>query len=157
MTEHWRPSSYFKAALLLGGATHIRPLVPKAPTDAIPRGAAILGHGRGSALVLANARERFGERCAQAARHGQLIRPPGGCVEVGHYESTDGEVRLRHGGALTLSRWLGHPVSRSDLEARDNRTDRRHPSDDCSTRAVLPRPPESTPVWGCREADACCI
>lgn len=97
-------------------------LVPREPTDAMPRGAAILGHGRGSALVLANARERFGERCAQAARHGKLIRLPGGCVEVGHYESTDGEVRLRHGGALTLSRWLEHPVSRGDLEARDNRT-----------------------------------
>ena len=101
-------------------------VVPKAPTDAIPRGAAILEHGRGSALVFGGtSRERFGERCAQAVRHGQLIRLPGGCVEVGHYEATDGEIRLRYGGALVLARWLGHPVSRGDLEARDNRADRR--------------------------------
>lgn len=53
-------------------------VVPKAPTDAIPRGAAILKHGRGSALVFGGtSRERFGERCAQAVRRGQLIRLPG--------------------------------------------------------------------------------
>jgi hypothetical protein len=101
-------------------------LVPKEPTDAIPRGAAILEHGRGSALVLANVNEPFGERCAQAARHGRLMPVPDGCIAVGHYESTDGELRLQHGGAHALARWLGHPVSRGDLEARDNRTTRRH-------------------------------
>jgi len=50
----------------------------------------------GSALVLARINEPFGERCAQAVRHGRRMPLPDGCIEVGHYESIHGEIRLRH-------------------------------------------------------------
>ncbi len=102
-----------------------RVLVPEQPTDAIPRGAAMLEHDCRSALVLMSG-EPFGERCAQAERHGRRVAIPEGCIEVGHYDSIDGELRLQLRGAEALGRWLGHPVSRGDLEARDNRTVRRH-------------------------------
>ena len=109
-----------------------RVLVPKEPTDAIPRGAAILEHGCGSALVLGNVNEPFGERCAQAARHGRLMPVPDGCIEVGHYESTDGELRLQHRGAHPLAGWLGHRRPRSPRQP--------HHAPPQSPTVVLPGP-----------------
>jgi hypothetical protein len=70
-------------------------------------------------------REPFGERCAQAIQHGRRVALPDGCVEVGYYDSLDGELRAHRHGITALARWLGHPVSRGDLEARDNRSERR--------------------------------
>jgi hypothetical protein len=49
---------------------------------------------------------------------------PAGCIEIGAYEATDDELRCRNVAALEA--WLGRRVSRSDLEALDNRTTRRH-------------------------------
>lgn len=101
-----------------------RVVVPAQPTETVPAGAALLAHGRGTALMQASD-ESFGECCAKAARHGTLVKIPGGANEIGTYDETYGELRLRQGGADRLAIWLGHPISRGDLEARENRTVRR--------------------------------
>jgi hypothetical protein len=44
---------------------------------------------------------------------------------IGVYDAADGELHLRHGAAALLARWIGRPVSRGDVAAGDNRTDRR--------------------------------
>jgi hypothetical protein len=101
--------------------------VPKYDTHAIPRGAAVLAAGRDAILVFHDGREPFGERCAKAAK--SRFSPIGDrreYIDVGSFETIDGELRLQHHGVASLSRWLGHPVGRSDLVARDNRDDRRH-------------------------------
>lgn len=105
-----------------------RVLVPAEPSDAISRGAAVIewrragsaAHGR----VYAD-RAQYGELCAQAIRQGQLVKLPADCEEVGLYDDLDGELRAHHRGLAALERWLGRRVSRSDLEARDNRSARR--------------------------------
>jgi hypothetical protein len=102
-----------------------RVLIPEHATEAIPRGAALIEYNRRSALVITNRREPFGERCAEAIQHGRRVALPDGCVEVGYYDSIDGELRAHHHGLAALTAWLGHPVSRSDLQARDNRDERR--------------------------------
>jgi hypothetical protein len=106
-----------------------RVLVPAEPTDATPRGAAVLeysGRGRGAAYGRVYAgRGQFGELCAQAARRGRLVALPDGCTEVGFYDEVDGELRAHYGGIVLLEQWLGRRVSHGDLEARDNRAARR--------------------------------
>lgn len=103
-------------------------LVPEEPSDGVPCGAAVLAYGRDhrAALVYHDPREPFGERCARASRQPRPIIVPGASVEVGQYDSIDGEVRLNHHGVHSLGRWIGGRVSRGDLVARENRTDRRH-------------------------------
>jgi hypothetical protein len=107
-----------------------RVLAPAEPSDAIPRGAAVLEHRRcaqGAAYARVYAgRDRFGELCAQAAQRGRLVALPEDCAEIGYYDAIDGELHLQRHQVATLAGWLGHPVSRNDLEARDNRTVRRH-------------------------------
>lgn len=106
-----------------------RVLVPAEPSDAIPRGAAVLEYrrgARGSAYGRMYAgRDQYGELCAQAARHGRLVALPDGCTEVGYYDETDGELRAHNRGLAALERWLGRRVHRDDLEARENRSARR--------------------------------
>jgi hypothetical protein len=102
-----------------------RVLIPPQATEAIPRGAALLEDGPGRALVCASSAP-LGERCAQAIQQRRHVAlPQEGCVEVGYYDSLDGELRAHRHGLEALARWLEHPVSRSDLEARDNRNARR--------------------------------
>jgi hypothetical protein len=95
-----------------------RVLAPKEPTQEIPRGAALLevAHGRGQVCA---GRQQFGELCAKAARQGGHVAIPAGCVEIGAYEATDGELRARNVAALEA--WLGRRVSRRDLEPLENR------------------------------------
>jgi len=102
-----------------------RVLVPEEPTDEILRGAALLEVRGGRGLVFYARSEGFAELCARAARDGRLVPLPEGCAEVGVYEEQDGELRLNHRNTQLLERWVGHRVSRSDLEARDNRSSRR--------------------------------
>jgi hypothetical protein len=106
-----------------------RVLVPADPSEAIPRGAAVLedsrrAHARTHGRVYAG-RDQYGELCAQAAQHGRLVALPEGCAEVGYYDAIDGELRAHRSGLAALERWLGRRVHRGDLEARDNRTTRR--------------------------------
>lgn len=101
-----------------------RVLLPSEASEAVPRGAALLEVRRGVGLVF-NSRESFAERCAQALLEGRRVAIPAGCVEVGYYDAADGELRGHHQGILALERWLGRRVSRGDLEARENRTERR--------------------------------
>jgi hypothetical protein len=70
-------------------------------------------------------REPFGERCARAVVSGALVSLPDEVKAIGVYDATDGELHLRHGAASLLARWIGRPVSRGDIAAGDNRTDRR--------------------------------
>jgi hypothetical protein len=86
-----------------------RVLVPKEPSAAIPRGAALLQASRGKPGHLFNGPGQFGELCAKATRRGRPLAIPEGCVEVAE-----------------LERWLGRRISRADLEALDNRATRRH-------------------------------
>ncbi|MGD1059114.1 MAG: hypothetical protein ABR992_17060 [Solirubrobacteraceae bacterium] len=106
-----------------------RVLVPAEPSDAIPRGAAVLECRRGAhraayGRVYAG-RDQFGELCAQTVRRGRLVALPDGCAEVGFYDEVDGELCAHNRGIGVLERWLGRRVSRSDLQARDNRSTRR--------------------------------
>jgi hypothetical protein len=100
-----------------------RVLVPKEPTQEIPRGAALLETARGRGTMFLG-RNQFGERCAKAIRQGRRVAIPADCIEIGSYEATDGELRALNIAALEA--WLGRRVSRSDLEALDNRATRRH-------------------------------
>jgi hypothetical protein len=100
-----------------------RVLVPKEPTQEIPRGAALLEAARARGWVFVG-RQQFGELCAKAARQGRHVAIPAGCTEIGAYEATDGELRASNVAAL--EEWLARRVSRSDVEALDNRTTRRH-------------------------------
>ncbi len=106
-----------------------RVLVPAEPSDAIPRGAAVLEYRRGARGAaygrMCAGREQFGELCAQAARHGRVVALPDGCVEVGFYDEVDGELRAHNRGIAHLEQWLGRHVYRGDLEARENRSARR--------------------------------
>lgn len=105
-----------------------RVLVPAEPSNAIPRGAAVIewcragrtAHGR----VYAD-REQYGELCSQAIRQGLLVALPDSCTEVGFYDEVDGELRAHDRGLALLERWLGRPVSRGDLEAHETRSTRR--------------------------------
>jgi hypothetical protein len=101
-----------------------RVLIPEHATETIPRGAAMLEYNRRSALVLVSG-EPFGECCAQAIQHGRRVALSHGCIEVGYYDSLDGELRAHRHGLEILARWLEHPVSRNDLLACDNRDERR--------------------------------
>jgi len=100
-----------------------RVLVPKEPTAEIPRGAALLETARGRGQMFLG-RHQFGELCAKAVRRGRRVAIPPDCIEIGSFESTDGELRARNVPALEA--WLARRVSRNDLEALDNRTTRRH-------------------------------
>jgi hypothetical protein len=105
-----------------------RVLVPAEPSDAIPRGAAVLEyrrHAHGAHGRIYAGRDQYGELCAQAARRGRLVGLPDGCTEVGFYDDIDGELRAHQRGLAVLERWLGRRVTRSDLEARENRSSRR--------------------------------
>src|ERR1039458_3261857 len=97
-----------------------RVLVPEEPTDEILRGAALLEVRSGRGLVFYARQEGFDELCARSARDGRLVSLPGSCSEVGVYDEQDGELRLSHRSVQLLERWVGHRISRSDLEARDN-------------------------------------
>lgn len=109
-----------------------RVVVPFEPSEAIPQGAAILETGeRGGpdrrqryGLMFAG-HEQFGELCAQAACGGRRVVVPADCREVGYYDAVEGELRTHNPGTAALERWLGRRVSRSDLEALDNRAARR--------------------------------
>lgn len=103
-----------------------RVLVPKEPSAAIPRGAALLQASRGKPGHLFNGPGQFGELCAKATRRGRPLAIPEGCVEVGFYDAIDGELRAQSRGVAELERWLGRRISRADLEALDNRATRRH-------------------------------
>ncbi|HTU78597.1 MAG TPA: hypothetical protein VMF09_07540 [Solirubrobacteraceae bacterium] len=98
-------------------------------SDTIPRGAAVLEYRRGSHGAahgrVSAGQDRYGELCAQAVRRGRLVALPDACSEVGFYDDFDGELRAHQRGLAVLERWLGRRVSRSDLEARDNRSARR--------------------------------
>lgn len=105
-----------------------RVLVPAEPSDAIPRGAAIVEyrrHAHGAHGRVYAGRDQYGELCAQAVRRGRVVALPDGCAEVGFYDDVEGELRAHRPGLAVLERWLGRRVSRSDLEARDNRSARR--------------------------------
>ncbi len=106
-----------------------RVLVPAEPSDAIPRGAAVLEYRRGARGAaygrMYAGRDQFGELCAQAARRGRVVALPDGCTEVGFYDEVDGELRAHNRGIALLEQWLGRRVSHGDLEARDNRAARR--------------------------------
>jgi hypothetical protein len=102
-----------------------RVLIPREPSEAVPRGAALLEVRVGEGRVL-KSDDRFGEQCSQAIREGHRVRLPDDPVEIGYYDDTDGELNVYGRGIDGLGRWLGHPVSRDDLQARDNRTERRH-------------------------------
>lgn len=106
-----------------------RVLVPAEPSTAIPAGAAILECRRDPRGVLHGwviaGRDQYGELCAQAHRRGRLMVLPAGCTTVGCYDTIDGELRLERAGIAALERWLGRRVQRGDLQASDNRSDRR--------------------------------
>jgi hypothetical protein len=103
-----------------------RVLVPSEPSELIPKGAALLQLRRGEGVVYLARGDSFAECCANARTRGRVVAIPEDAVEVGIFEEGDGELRLGHGsGVAALERWLGHRVYRNDLEARDNRSDRR--------------------------------
>src|ERR1700722_14670924 len=98
-------------------------LVAKEPTDAIPRGAAILEHGR-----RLSTRARENQRAVRRAL--RASRPPRPAYAAARRMHRGRPLRIdprrNTPAARVLARWLGHPVSRGDLEARENRTTRRH-------------------------------
>ena len=100
-------------------------VVPVAgPCEGIPKGAAVVAGGRGRFLVSADLGVAFGERCARALGNGRLVAVAE-VIQVGWFDDHEGEVRLDPRRAGALDKWLGHRVYRNDLEARDNRQDRR--------------------------------
>jgi hypothetical protein len=99
-------------------------VIPVAPADATPQGAAVIAAGRGVFLVYANPAVPFGERCAQAIRQGRRV-PVAETIEIGWFDESEGEVHLGRQGAMHLRGWLGRPVYRNDLQARNNRMQRR--------------------------------
>lgn len=106
----------------------------------LPRGAAILAEARGQYLVYAGP-GAFGERCAQALhRRGRVCAagalPP--VTAVGWFDDFEGEVRLIRGKIGMLEQWVGHQVHRNDLQARDNRADRRAEARRLALRGDLP-------------------
>lgn len=102
-----------------------RALIPPEATEAIPAGAALLEDQRTEGIVALKAEEPFAEQCARAAREGRRVRLPQGCVEVGYYDAIDGELRLHEHRIAFVSAWLGRGVCRDDLQARENRSERR--------------------------------
>jgi len=102
-----------------------RVLVPEEPTEQVLKGAALLEVRGDRGLVFYSRQEGFAELCAQAARGGRLVPLPENCSEAGVYDEQDGEMRLNQRNVQLLERWVGHRISRSDLEARDNRSSRR--------------------------------
>jgi hypothetical protein len=99
-------------------------VVPAEPGEGIPQGAAVVRTGRGAFLAYSDPHVPFGERCAQAVRHGSLVQVTG-ATEIGWFDDTEGEIRLNRRGADVLAPWIGHPVYRNDLAARENLADRR--------------------------------
>jgi hypothetical protein len=99
-------------------------VVPAEPGEGIPQGAAVVRTGRGAFLAYSDPHVPFGERCAQAIRCGRPVQVTGG-TEIGWFDDFEGEIRLNQRGAAVLAPWIGHPVYRNDLTARDNRADRR--------------------------------
>lgn len=99
-------------------------VIPEAPDESISRGAAVIRCSRGT-FTYFDRSVPFGERCAQALRRGRRVQAGGG-TEVGWFDDFEGEVRLQRQAEAALREWLGHPVHRNDLMARDNRDDRRH-------------------------------
>lgn len=59
-------------------------------------------------------RAQFGELCAQALRDGGRYAIPEGCVEVGYYDTIDGELHPQRRGVEALESWLGYPTNRSE-------------------------------------------
>ena len=102
-----------------------RVFVPAAPTETIPKGAALLEAGRGRAMMFHDPREPFAERCAKAISYGRIIALPEDCTEVGFYDEYAGELNPTPRGLHVLESWIGQRAYRGDLEARDNRTNRR--------------------------------
>ncbi|MGA9315838.1 MAG: hypothetical protein WBV77_14565 [Solirubrobacteraceae bacterium] len=98
-----------------------RVLVPAEPTDAIPRGAALLEVDRTGYGLVSSGGAQFGELCAQALREGRRVAIPEGCVEVGYYDAIYGELHPQPRGVAALESWLGRPTNRSDFEAVENR------------------------------------
>lgn len=100
-------------------------VVPADPDDVIPAGTAVLATGRGTFKAYADPGVCFGERCAQALLRGHTVQAAA-ATEIGWFDDFEGEVVLNRRGAAVLTQWLGRPVYRNDLQARDNRADRRH-------------------------------
>lgn len=103
-------------------------MVPASGTpDEIPKGAAIVASARpGWFLVFTDPRVRFGERCARALANGQPRQlQPAGMTRVGWFDDQEGKVRLDHTNAAALDRWLGSRAYLNDLQAVNNRDERR--------------------------------
>lgn len=102
-----------------------RVLVPAHPTADIPAGAAMLEVSRGRALLLHAPRLPFAEACAQAVKRGRLVSVPGNCETGGFFDPERGELRPGQRGIHPLEAWVGKRLYRSDLDARENATQRR--------------------------------
>jgi hypothetical protein len=102
-----------------------RIIVPDAPSDVIPRGAAVIATPAGL-RVGADVLQPFGERCALALTQGLLVpaRAAGQAdrvdrvSEVGEFDDRTGRAVLSRRGQVELASWLGRPVQPSDLQAR---------------------------------------
>ena len=101
-------------------------VIPEEPTEELPKGAAILRTRTHYGFIAHDPRERFGEACAQAARQHRLVKLPASVKTIGHYNETDGELRVMQGRIQLLEAWIGRRMSRDELEARENRSTRRN-------------------------------
>ena len=106
-----------------------RVIIPKdyQPRDLIPKGAALLELVQGRAICYFEHNASFADRCQAAARgQGRIVKLDFETTYVGTYDDTAGELRpdARYGASL-LEKWYGRRVYRNDLEAKDNRNDRR--------------------------------
>jgi hypothetical protein len=100
-------------------------VIPKEPSEECPKGAALLKTRRDFAFVAEDPRQGFAECCAQAAKNHRLVRLPAKVTVIGRYSQEDGELRVLQGRHQLLESWIGHRLTRNDLEARDSRSQRR--------------------------------
>jgi hypothetical protein len=122
------------------------PSDPASFTDpAVAVGAALLSprqlprSGRCQLFAAYDRTRGFADSCRAAERGRPVILDRELLTHVGWWDSFEGEIRLMPRGTHLLHRWIGHPVHRNDLAARDNRADRRRDARNAYMRGDVAR------------------
>jgi hypothetical protein len=85
----------------------------------------------------------YADRLRAAALRRSLTDVPAACFQVvGYWDDWTGVMRLEPRFTHELSRWLGHPVTRNDLEARDSRENVRQQARQDMRRAMMTGHPD---------------